>query len=494
MNDLGAAQASRLISFGYNGGLSAVFPNPSSHTPPPLPTRQSLGSAVHESLMRSAFSHIQWSWLFTLLGASVLMVVFALLGEAFGLAFLLAETVVISVIIAQACDPFADAAQWVGEESRLPGSVRGATLDAVASSMPELFSGLFFVLLAISADQDEAARLAATAEGYNATVATCAGSAVYNMILIPAFCAIFISYYRPERPTIDVEDEVISRDGLWFISTQGLLVLFLFQDSMTWWMGVLFLLLYFIYIGQLYMDTLVYRKRLAAVAAARIALGAAATFTDVRDHARAHGVRMTVEWLERRGEDTQDAADGDESDDNSTEVFFGAFEVAINRVTAPIILLVCTVLAAGACYFLVEVTRATANTLNVPTFFVAVIIAAAASSLPDTLLSIGAAKRGDDSGAVSNAFGSNIFDICVCTSVPLVVSSYLNGWQPVSLLADGKPIPGLVGLRILLVALTMVTLAIMWHNRQLTRNKAYVLCGLYLVFLAYAVGGSLGQF
>ena len=451
--------------------------------------------------MTSRSSKIQWSWVLTLLLAVGLMVVFALLGESFDLAFLLAETVVISIVIAQACDPFADAAQWVGEESRLPGSVRGATLDAVASSMPELFSGLFFVLLAITSSQDGAARLAATAEGYGATVATCAGSAVYNMILIPAFCAIFISYYRPQRPTIDVEDEVISRDGLWFISTQGLLVLFLFQDSMAWWMGVLFLLLYLVYIGQLYLDTVLYRKRLAAVAAARAALGADASFTAVRDHAREHGVRMTVEWLERRGEeddhdgkDSNDGNDEQDGDDNSTDVFFGAFEAPINRVTAPIILLVCTLVAAGACYFLVEATRDTAATLNVPTFFVAVIIAAAASSLPDTLLSIGAAKRGDDSGAVSNAFGSNIFDICVCTSIPLVVSSYLNGWQPVSLLADGKPIPGLVGLRILLVVLTMVTLAIMWHNRQLTRAKAYVLCGLYLVFIAYAIGGSLGQF
>ena len=67
----------------------------------------------------------------------------------------------------------------------------------------------------------------------------------------------------------------------------------------------------------------------------------------------------------------------------------------------------------------------------------------------------------------------------------------MTDWAPVSLMADGKPIPGLVGLRVLLVVLTIVTLAIMWHNRQLTRSKAYVLCGLYAVFIGYAVIGSL---
>ena len=100
--------------------------------------------------------------------------------------------------------------------------------------------------------------------------------------------------------------------------------------------------------------------------------------------------------------------------------------------------------------------------------------------------------RGDDSGAVSNAFGSNIFDICICLSIPLLVNSWLTGWQPVSMLQNGEPVPGLVGLRILLVLLTVVTLAIMWHNRELTQRKAWILCGLYGVFICYAVMGSLG--
>ena len=52
--------------------------------------------------------------------------------------------------------------------------------------------------------------------------------------------------------------------------------------------------------------------------------------------------------------------------------------------------------------------------------------------------------------------------------------------------------PGLVGIRVLLLVLTVVTLLVMWHNQQLTRRKAYVLCTLYAMFVAYAVAGSLG--
>jgi len=412
--------------------------------------------------------------------------------------FLFTEVIVISIVIWQACDPFADVAQWIGDVFQVPGSVRGATLDAIASSMPELFCGIFFVLVAISvAGDSEAALLNAGAEGYGSTIATCAGSAVYNMILIPAACAIFISFYRKNRPTIDVDDEVISRDGMWFVGCEMLLILFLFQDAMQWWMAITFLGLYCVYVVQLFRDAKRYRYKLAEAKKVFEQLGAECHTKEVVKSLSQNGVRIShtvvvkarQEFLENS--DTDDSNDNDESTE-SVGLFFGYVNIPLNHTTAWPIIIASTIVAATACYFLVEVTRQTAAELAVPTFFVAVILAAAASSVPDTFLSIGSAMRGDDSGAVSNAFGSNIFDICICLSIPLLVNSYLTGWQPVSLLQDGEPIAGLTGLRILLVVLTLVTLAIIWHNRQLTRNKAFVLCGLYGIFILYAVLGSLG--
>ena len=117
---------------------------------------------------------------------------------------------------------------------------------------------------------------------------------------------------------------------------------------------------------------------------------------------------------------------------------------------------------------------------------------AAASSVPDTLLSIAAAKRGDDDGAVSNAFGSNIFDICICLSVPLIAGIYLNNGEPIDLSVDGKPMPGLFGLQVLLVTMTAITLGMLAHRLELTLRKSCILVGMYLVFIAYAVLGSLG--
>ena len=414
------------------------------------------------------------------------------------LCFLLLEVSVISIVIWQACDPFADAAQWVGQRFQLPGSVRGATLDAVASSMPELFSGIFFVVLAIAAvDGNQIAEtIEAGAEGYGSTIATCAGSAVYNMILIPAFCGLVISFSRKSRPTIDVEDEVISRDGMWFVGCELLLILFLFQNTMHWWMAFVFLLLYGVYIYQLYRDALLFRTKMSAVKSFIAEHGVATSVGTILDAMDSAGLNVSRGLVIQAVEETKDTGLRESEDDQECShragIFFGYISLPLNGLTTTLTLIVSTLIAAMACYFLVEVTLETAEQLAVPAFFVAVILAAAASSVPDTFLAIGAARRGDDSGAVSNAFGSNIFDICICLSIPLLVNAYLTGWQPVELLQDGQPIPGLVGLRILLVVLTFVTLAIMWHNRQLTFRKSLALCGLYGVFIAYAVLGSLG--
>ncbi len=370
------------------------------------------------------------------------------------IAFLFSQVVVISLVIWQACDPFADAAEWIGIHFRLPGSVRGATLDAVASSMPELFTGVFFVVLAIISSSDGTSVAESGGEGFGASIATCAGSAVYNMILIPAICTLVISVYRKERPTIDVERRVLTRDGVWFMYCEIVLIAFLFSPVLHWWMAAVLIGLYIVYCLILYQDTQIHRAK----------------------SANASGPEKTG-----GAELPEDAG-----------ILFGRFRVPLNLKSAWAIIAGSSFVAAIACYWLVNVTHSAAEQLEIPIFFVAVVLAAAASSVPDTFLSVAAARKGNDDGAVSNAFGSNIFDICICLTVPLLIASWMNGWQPISLTQNGVPMPGIAELRILLCVLSTATLGIMWHKKQLTRSKAFVLCGLYGLFVSFAIAGSLG--
>ena len=178
--------------------------------------------------------------------------------------------------------------------------------------------------------------------------------------------------------------------------------------------------------------------------------------------------------------------------EGETSVLFGFFDIELNRVSATLVLLGSTIVAAVACYFLVELTNSSAEKLGVSPFFVAVILTAAVSSIPDTFMSLGSSMRGDDSGAVSNVFGSNIFDICIGMSIPLLVCCYLNDWQPVSLVGEnGDTMSGVVGLRVLLFVLSVCALSSMWYFRRITRKTAFVFCGLYLIFVGYAVVGGM---
>ena len=343
----------------------------------------------------------------------------------------------------------------------------------------------FLSFVAVTATESETDQLAAAGnEGFGATLATCAGSAIYNMILIPAICAIFISYYRPSRPTIDIEDRVIARDGMWFVGCEMVLIFFLFTTELHWWMGLILIAMYVMYVTILYQDARKFRTMMTSI---QHKLDKGITLEDSVRELWEEGEKVSralVERMQKLGEE--------EDEEETAGILFGTINIPLNMVAAWVVIGISTIVAAAACYWLVEVTRNMASALDVPLFFVAVIVAAAASSIPDTFLSVASARKGDDDGAVSNAFGSNIFDIAICLSVPLIVGCYLNDWRPIPLTQGDAPITGLFGLRIMLLCLTFVTLLIMWHNRQLTRNKAYVLCSLYLVFVGYAVAGSLG--
>ena len=56
--------------------------------------------------------------------------------------------------------------------------------------------------------------------------------------------------------------------------------------------------------------------------------------------------------------------------------------------------------------------------LGIPLLFV-IVFAAIGSSFPDTIISYKDAQKGNYDDAVSNAYGSNIFNLCVALGLPL---------------------------------------------------------------------------
>jgi Ca2+/Na+ antiporter len=116
-----------------------------------------------------------------------------------------------------------------------------------------------------------------------------------------------------------------------------------------------------------------------------------------------------------------------------------------------VVLLCSTLVIAFACYVLAEAVMLSAKALGIAPYFTAVILGAAASSVPDTYISYKDALKGDYDDAVrlhghrpdraartyltgvgaacqvANAIGSNIFDICFALGLPLFLYGLIHG-------------------------------------------------------------------
>ncbi|MCG8475662.1 MAG: hypothetical protein MI784_09325, partial [Cytophagales bacterium] len=139
-----------------------------------------------------------------------------------------------------------------------------------------------------------------------------------------------------------------------------------------------------------------------------------------------------------------------------------------------------------ACHLLTEACTMLGSALDIHSFVVAIIFAAAATSVPDTFISIKDAKKGNYNDAVANALGSNIFDICFALGLPLTIYCFFNGSIH---MGGGESITqSFVGqFRVLLLFFTVLAFMIYYIGKGMGKVKAILLLGIYALFLAYTI-------
>jgi cation:H+ antiporter len=108
-------------------------------------------------------------------------------------------------------------------------------------------------------------------------------------------------------------------------------------------------------------------------------------------------------------------------------------------------------------------------------------VVAAGTSLPDTFVSITAARMGNASLSLANVFGSNIFALLVALPAGVVVAG-----------ATTIDFATVVPMMAALVFASLVFFAILRTDMVLTRNESYVLLTLYGLFLSWLVAESVG--
>lgn len=315
------------------------------------------------------------------------------------IAFALVTIIFSSIVIYFAGNRFAESSSKIGDYLELPRDVKGATFDAVSSSLPELLVALYSVIIF---------------RQFEVGVGTIAGSALFNLLVIPGIC-VFVS-----PVAFKVSKKVITRDALFYmIAVFTLIVLLIYFKT---WGIIVAVVLLFIY--------LLYLK-------------------DIISHTRLHQKVHKHEHSEIR---------------LGKEIFFFLLLLIVIGVFT---------------FLLTESAIDLSNALGVSPIIIAFTIIAAATSVPDTVISAVNAGKGDIDDATSNIFGSNIFDILVGIGLPLLIYFVYKGSTQISF-ANLEIVLGLLGTTILI-------LYFFGDNRKLERKEAGILLFMYLVFVVYTV-------
>ena len=136
-----------------------------------------------------------------------------------------------------------------------------------------------------------------------------------------------------------------------------------------------------------------------------------------------------------------------------------------------------------AVHFLVESVGAFGDAFGVPPFVMGVTVLAAATSLPDSLVSVRAAKDGRSVASLANVLGSNTFDLLV--AIPLGVLIVGREGAVIDF-AMAVPMFGV------LTAATILLFTVLRTDLRLTDREAYGLLGSYLLFVAWIVAEATG--
>jgi cation:H+ antiporter len=347
------------------------------------------------------------------------------------------------LIIWKASDGFEAASEYLGRN--LSDGVRGATINAIGSSMPELFTTLFFLF--VLKDKD----------GFAGGIGTTAGSAIFNGMIIPAV-VILVVVFKGITSSVQVSKKVLLRDGISLLICEFILIFLLGGNTLDWSHGLVLMGLYAVY--AIYMLK-----------------------------------TMNTSNPENDADGEQEIDEEDDDEDNGGSMLKNILTLnlepvlvkgEINSRNAWTLLLTAMAIIGAACLLLVKSCEWLGDSLGVPIYFIAVILASAATSVPDTILSMKDAQKGNYDDAVSNALGSNIFDVCFALGFPLFLFTLIYGPIEMSI----ETIANVSELRILLFILTLVAFFIYIAKNKMGKTSAFLLLSIYAIFTIYILGKS----
>ena len=354
--------------------------------------------------------------------------------------------IITSIIIWKSSDGFDVASSYLGRN--LSNGVKGATINAISSSMPELLTTIFFLIFLKDA------------EGFSGGIGTVAGSAVFNAMIIPAFSVIAVYYYGISK-NIKISKNVVYRDSLALIISQFTLILIIYFELLSWIGGLILVLLYGIYVFYMFFKA------------------------SSKDSNNNNNDQVTNEINSSRlvlflKLDFHGSIIGNKKLNKSNSILLLLISLFFIGLSCLLLVKACELIGLAEYSFL---GLHNLNGLDLPISIVAVIIAAAATSVPDTILSIKDAKKGNYNDAISNALGSNIFDICFALGLPILLYTLLYG----PIVMNPETLSFSLNILVVLLILTIITFIIFISGKSIGIWKAIILLSMYISFISYVI-------
>ena len=264
--------------------------------------------------------------------------------------------------------------------------IKGPTVNAVASSLPELMISSLFLFFYKDIN------------GFSAGFATIIGSSAFNIAIIPVIAYIF-AFKKNQIQAFKVDKKIVLQDGIFLLMSIILLGLG-FVIGLNIYYAIILISTYLFYIFFIYKKRNINKNKIndkIGYINTKFGNGLKWSYFKSIVNLRIYNI-------------------------------FGFKN--INSFNSVIVIIISVLIISLACYLLVMVVENISESYGVNLFITAFFIAAISSSIPDTILSIKDAENNQFNDSFSNTYGSNIFDICIGVGLPIFIYSLFN--EPIS--------------------------------------------------------------
>ncbi len=306
----------------------------------------------------------------------------------------------------------------ISDNLKLSHDAAGATLMAIGSSAPELFVALFSVLR--------------PGEHQSIAIGSIVGSAIFNLLVIVGAVALI-------KDTKLIWQPIVRDIGFYFVSVV-LLVYFIWDGEITMIEVIIFLAIYVIYVIAVvfWRKILPYNHKDSEI--------------EEDDSSQQKGF---IKWI-----------------DKSIHIVFARLKYHY------IVFFVSIIVIAALSWALVELAIHISHFFNIPEAIIALTVLAVGTSIPDLFSSIIVARQNRGEMAVSNAIGSNIFDILVGLGLPLLLFMLIS--KETVPAANESLISSSI---ILFGSVILLFLFLIIKRWKINKLVGYMLIGLYLFYI-----------